>query len=95
MQHEGRRGTDFPQNRYIFPMVRKLAEKGKARRCQLHQEEEETLFCHEAKCQKTICIICLSERHLGHKVVALKIETKDILDAIFKNIEATEKELKC
>ena len=93
MQHQARRATDFPQNRYTLTMMRRLPERAEIRRCQLHQDEEETVFCREAECQKPICTECLSEHHFGHKVVSLKTEAKDILNKILENIKNAEKKL--
>ena len=74
-EHEAR-GANFRQNGYILTMLRRLGERDGIRRCQLHQDEEETLFCKEAECQKPICKICLSEHHRRHEVVALTTEQK-------------------
>ena len=49
------------------------------------------LFCREDGCQKTICTLCLSKAHLGHKAGAIKEETKDVLDKLLRNIESTRK----
>ena len=63
-----------------------------SRRCPEH-DENEILFCREDGCQKTICTLCLSKAHLGHKAVTIKEETKDVLDKLLKNIESTRKKL--
>ena len=67
-------------------------EIDESRKCPKHGEKE-ILFCREAGCQKLICPLCLSEAHLGHKVVAIKDETKDVLAKLVKNIEITNERL--
>ena len=73
-------------------MRRRPAARELFMKCLKH-EEDEVLFCRENECQKTICISCLSEAHLGHKAVALKDETKNLLAKLLKNIEITSKKL--
>ena len=63
-----------------------------SRKCPKHGEKE-ILFCREDGCQKMICPLCLSEAHLGHKVVAVKDQTKDLLAELLKHIEITSKRL--
>ena len=94
MRHEVRgKEINFPQNRYILTLMRRRpAARELFMKCPKH-EEDEVLFCRENECQKTICISCLSEAHLGHKAVALKDETKNLLAKLLKNIEITSKKL--
>ena len=99
MKHEVRKEEiNFPQNKYILTMMRRRPREQKRRRreqikkCPNH-EEDEVLFCRETECQKTICVLCLSEGHFGHKAVALKHETKDILAKLLNSIEITSKKL--
>ena len=61
-------------------------------RCLKHGQSE-ILFCCEVGCQKTICILCLSEFHLGHKVESLKNEKIKILGDLQEIIEITMKQL--
>ena len=63
-----------------------------SRKCPEHGQNE-ILFCREAGCEKLICTLCLSKSHLGHKVVAIKDETKEVLANLLKNIEITRKQL--
>ena len=94
MKHEARNEEiNFPQNKYILTMMRRRpAAREEFRKCRKH-DEDEVLFCRETGCQMTIYIRCLSEAHLGHKAVALKDETKNLLAKLLKNIEITSKEL--
>ena len=52
-----------------------------------------SFFCREYGCQKTICTLCLSKGHLGHKVVAIKDETEEVLAELLKSIEINRKKL--
>ena len=98
MKHETKREEmSFPQNKYILIMMRRRPkfdgeEMDESRRC-LEHDENEILFCPEDGCQKTICTLCLSKAHLGHKAVAIKEETKDVLDQLLRNIESTRNKL--
>ena len=94
MKHEVRNEEiSFPQNKYILTLMRrKPTGREEFKKCSSH-EEDEVLFCRETGCQMTLCIRCLSEGHLGHKVVALKDETKYVLAKLLNNIEITSKKL--
>ena len=56
-------------------------------------DKDEILFCREAGCQKSICILCLSAAHLGHKVVAADEETREVLNKMREEIEVTSRTL--
>ena len=94
MKHDARNEElSFPQNKYILTMMRRRPTgREEFRKCSKH-EEDEVLFCRETGCQTTICIRCLSEGHLGHKAVALKDETKDVLAKSLNIIEINSKTL--
>ena len=98
MKHETRKeGINFPQNKYILTMMRRRQRlEGEdidgSKKCPKHGEKE-ILFCRDDGCQKMICPLCLSEAHLGHKVVAVKDQTKDILTKLLNNIEKTSEQL--
>ena len=94
MKHKARNEEiNFPQNKYILIMMRRRpAAREEFKKCP-KQEGDEVLFCRETECQKTICILCLSEGHFGHKTVALKHETKDILAKLLTSIEITSVKL--
>ena len=98
MKHEARnKEINFPQNKYILTMMRRRQrlegeEIDEWQKCPKHGENE-ILFCREDECQKMICPLCLSEAHLGHKVVAVKVQTKDVLAKLLKSIEITSERL--
>ena len=98
MKHETRNEEiNFPQNKYILTMMRRRQrlegeEINGSRKCPKHGEKE-ILFCREVRCQKMICPLCLSEAHLGHEVVAVKDQTKDVLGELLMNIEITSERL--
>ena len=98
MKHETRnKEKSFPQNKYVLTMIKRRKgiqgeEMDEFRRCPEHGQNE-ILFCIEPGCMKTICPLCLSKVHLGHKVVAIKDETEDVLVQLLKNIEITKKGL--
>ena len=98
MRHAVRRqGITFPQNKYILTMMRRRRrlegeELDESRKCPEHGQNE-ILFCRGAGCMKTICPLCLAKTHLGHKVVAIKDETEEVLAKLLKNIEITRKRL--
>ena len=94
MKHEVRNEEiSFPQNKYILTLMgRRPTGRDEFRKCSNH-EEDEMLFCREIRCQTTVCIRCLSEDHLGHRAVALKHETKDILSKLLNSIESTTRKL--
>ena len=98
MKHEARNEEiNFPQNKYILTMMRRRQrlegeEIDGSRKCPKHREKE-ILFCREDGCQKMICPLCLSEGHLGHKVVAVKDQTKEVLGKLLNSIEITSERL--
>ena len=94
MKHDARnKEISFPQNKYILTLMRRRPTgREEFKKCFNH-EEDEVLFCRETGCQTTICIRCLSESHLGHKAVALKDETKEILAKLLNSIESTNRKL--
>ena len=97
MKYEAKNEESFPQNKYILTMMRRKTrlqgeEMEESRRCPKHGEKE-ILFCREDHCKIRICSDCLSEAHLGHKVVSIKHETKDVLATVVKNIEFTQERL--
>ena len=98
MKHEARNEEiNFPQNKYILTMMRRRQrlegeEIDGSRKCPNHGEKE-ILFCREDGCQKMMCPLCLSEAHLGHKVVAVRDQTKDVLTKLLDSIEITSKRL--
>ena len=51
------------------------------------------LFCGEPGCRTNICPFCLSERHLGHKAVAIQKATNEAVAKLLKNIELTSRKL--
>ena len=98
VKHEVKREENtFPQNKYILTMVRRRRrlegdELNESRRCPEHGQNE-ILFCMQAGCHKTICTLCLSKAHFGHKVVAINDEREEVLAQLLKNIEITKKRL--
>ena len=94
MKHEAtNEEMSFPQNKYILTMMRRRTEAGTDSKICLEHDKDEILFCRETGCQKSICISCLSTTHLGHKVVALEEETKEILIKMLDEVEVTRSSL--
>ena len=98
IRHEARQDEiTFPQNKYILTMMRRRTrlegnQIDEFTKCPKHGENE-ILFCRETGCKKMVCPLCLAEAHLGHKVVAIKDETKEVLAQLVQKIENTSKTL--
>ena len=85
----------FPQNKYILAMVRmkKIMVKPETlRKCEEHGKEL-ILFCKEMKCKKSICLKCLTRRHLGNKVVEIEEMEKEEKDALIAKLDDLEQML--
>ena len=73
----------FPQNKYLLVQIRMKTSNSNQKkdvndRCEKHGREL-TLYCLEQKCQKPICVFCLSVDHKKHEVIDMEEKEKEVL----------------
>ena len=80
-KHAANKGVkSFSQNKYIITYLKRelIHKKSENDGCPEHKLKI-VLFCKDAKCQKGICPMCMSEKHLTHQVANILDEEKRIL----------------
>ena len=69
----------FPQNKYILNhFQQKQVSLQREPQCKEH-EKPLLLYCNEVKCKKCICLTCLTNTHVGHKVTEIEDKNKLVL----------------
>ena len=80
-KHAANRGVkSFSQNKYIITYLKRELKPKESdyEECSEHKLKI-VLFCKDVKCQKRICPMCMSEKHLTHQVVNILDEEKNEL----------------
>lgn len=72
-------GRSFPQNRYIFQIM-----KNRKNMCKAHGQQM-SFFCPAYACQKEICAQCFADDHRKHSPVSL--DKKQNFDALFSKVD--------
>lgn len=83
VKHVAENEKCFPQNKYILANVRwktnTLEEYTEIeQKCEEHRKEL-GLYCRNAKCQKTICSLCMLKSHRLHNVVEIQEQGREVL----------------
>ena len=87
----------FPQNMYILNHIQDKKNQRKEKQiCEDHGKEL-VLYCMDDKCQKAICMSCLSLNHKKHEVIDIEEQEKEILlkdvREIKQNLELQEERI--
>ena len=105
LEHTAENGVrSFPQNKYILDNLQQKEFSLQIEpQCKEHGKPL-LLYCNELRCRKCICLTCLTNLHVGHRVTEIEDKNKlvlfskiasqmDKLESSKKNLMATKEEL--
>ena len=80
LDHKAENGVrSFPQNKYILDNIQQKESTIQSEpQCREHGKAL-VLYCNELRCRKCICLTCLTNMHVGHRVTEIEDKNKLVL----------------